>query len=298
MLSELLAGAMPLVPRPIMRRIAGRYIAGETQDEALAKLTELAGKGYSGIFDILGEGAGSEQHARNAARDYESGARAIAAAGLDAYISIKPTHMGLTPTDDSLALELYSHLARVCAELGLFLRVEMEDHTTCDGTLRIFEQLRGRFDAVGIVLQSRLLRTPQDIADLSPTQLDVRLVKGIYIEPEAIAHTQAAEISDAFVAAARDLIARGGVRLCFATHDGALGDRLIALVQEHGLAPDTYEFQVLLGVQEPLWQRWRSAGHAVRVYVPFGPEWRSYSQRRLGKNPALFKAVLRNLLPL
>lgn len=297
MLTQLFIGAMPLVPGPIMRRIAGRYIAGETQGEALAKLKELAGRGFSGIFDILGEGAGTEEHARAAAAAYVRGAEALAAQGLDAYISIKPTHMGLSADNEELPLELYSMIAERCSELGMFLRVEMEDHPTTDATLRIFEKLRARFDNVGIVLQSRLLRTLDDIAQLAPGPLDVRMVKGIYLEPERIAHTEPAAIRRAFVDCCRALLERGSVRLRLATHDEQMGEELIDLVREFGLSTEEYEFQVLLGVQEQLWTAWQSAGHPVRVYVPFGPEWRSYSQRRLRKNPDLFKAVLRDLMP-
>lgn len=297
MLTQLITRAMPLVPTPIMRRFAGRYIAGEEEAQAIAKLEELARRGHPGIFDILGEGEGSEDHARAAAAAYEHGARSIAAAGLDAYISVKPSHLGLAPGQEELPFELYSGLAKVCAELGLFLRVEMEDHPTTDGTLRLFERLRERFDDVGIVLQSRLLRTPSDVLALAPGPLDVRVVKGIYLEPAAIAHTGHAEISDAYVDLTRQLLERGDVRLGFATHDPALGERLLELVREFELGPEDYEFQVLLGVQEPLWKRWRDQGHTVRVYVPFGPEWRAYSQRRLSRNPELLKAVMRDLLP-
>ncbi len=267
MLTQLFIGAMPLVPGPIMRRIAGRYIAGETQ------------------------------HARAAAAAYARGAEALASRGLDAYISVKPTHMGLTADEEELPLELYSMLAERCAELGVFLRVEMEDHPTTDATLRIFEKLRARFDNVGIVLQARLLRTLDDIAKLAPGPLDVRMVKGIYLEPASIAHTEPRAISRAFVECCRALLERGSVRLRLATHDEKMGIELVELVREFGLSKDEYEFQVLLGVQEQLWTMWQSAGHPVRVYVPFGPEWRSYSQRRLRKNPDLFRAVMRDLMP-
>ena len=297
MLTKLMTSAMPLVPTPIMRRLAGRYIAGEEQGQAIARLRELAARGYSGIFDILGEGEGSEAHARAAADAYERGAEALAAAGLDAYISVKPTHMGLTAEDEELPFELYSRLAERCAALGLLMRVEMEDHPTTDGTLRVFERLRERYDNVGIVLQSRLFRTPEDISRLAPGPLDVRMVKGIYLEPPSLAHTERQAISDAYVAQTRQLLERGDVRVRFATHDTVLAGRLLELVREFGLGKDDYEFQVLLGVQEATWERWLHEGHSVRVYVPFGPEWRAYSQRRLKRNPDLAKAVIRDLLP-
>jgi proline dehydrogenase len=296
MLHKLLIRTMPLVPRILMRQIAGKYIAGETQGEALTELTRQAQQGYPGIFDILGEGSGSEIHARAAAASYKEGASAIAEAGLDAYISIKPTHMGLDTSED-LALSLYREVAEHCKGLGVFMRVEMEDHPTTEATLRIFERLRKDFERVGIVLQSRLFRTTEDIASLAPGPLDVRVVKGIYLEPAEIAHTDAAAIRKAYLGHARQLLERGNVRLRFATHDGPMAQDLVNLVEEFDLPKEAYEFQVLLGVQQPLWKLWSGQGHTVRVYVPFGPEWREYSQRRLGKNPDLLKAVMRDMLP-
>lgn len=297
MLHKLMMGTLPLIPRALMRRIAGKYIAGETQAEALAKLQELSAQGFSGVYDILGEGSSTEAHARSVARDYCAGASAIAAAGLDSYVSIKPTHLGLT-TDESLALELYREIARHCAEIGVFLRVEMEDHPTTEATLRIYDALRTEFTAVGIVLQARLFRTPADIEALTSGPIDIRLVKGIYLEPAEIAHTNHAAIRAAYVAQARQLLERGDVQLRLATHDDAMARELIDLLREFDVPKERYEFQVLLGVQQALWKRWRDEGHPVRVYVPFGPDWREYSLRRLRHNPELFRAVARDLLPI
>jgi proline dehydrogenase len=123
----------------------------------------------------------------------------------------------------------------------------------------------------------------------------VRLVKGVYLEPASIAHTEPEPIRAAFVACARSLLQRGA-RVSFATHDEDLGERLLGLVRELRLGPERFEFQVLLGVREPQWARWRSAGHRVRVYVPFGPEWRAYSLRRMQKNPEILRHVMRAAL--
>src|SRR4029077_14289862 len=125
---------------------------------------------------------------------------------------------------------------------------------------------------VGIVLQSRLLRTPTDIARLAAGQLWVRMVKGIYLEPAEIAHTQPAPIRAAYVECSRRLLARGA-RVSFATHDEVLAQELVALCRTLSVPRERYEFQVLLGVREALWESWRAAGERVRVYVPFGPEW-------------------------
>jgi proline dehydrogenase len=297
MLHKLLIGTMPFVPRPLMRRIAGRYIAGESLHEALDRLKSLAAEGFPGIFDILGEGSSTEEHARAAAAAYKLGATALARESLDAYVSIKPTHLGLQ-TSRALALELYWDVLAHCAALGIFVRVEMEDHPTTDATLSIFEDLRREFSNVGIVLQARLLRTLDDIAKLAPGALDVRMVKGIYLEPASIAHTAPGPIREAFVTACRRLLERGDVRLRLATHDEQLGGELIGLLEEFEVRREDYEFQVLLGVQRQLWTRWQAAGHRVRVYVPFGPEWREYSLRRLRHNPDLLKAIVRDLLPI
>jgi proline dehydrogenase len=285
---------VPALPTWLMRRLAARYIAGETLPEAIATLEKLRTRGFSGIIDVLGEDVLDEAAARAVVAKYRESASAVATRKLDCYVSVKPTHLGLR-TSEELCFQLYDELAVHCRALALELRVEMEDHSTTDATLRAFERLRARHPHVGIVLQSRLLRTPRDIAALAAGPLAVRLVKGIYLEPAAIAHTEPEPIRAAYVECARLLLERGA-RLSFATHDEDLAARLIELCRSRGVGRERYEFQVLLGVRESLWEAWRAAGERVRVYVPFGPEWRAYSTRRLRKNPQIFRHVLRDLL--
>jgi len=294
LLDQLAISALPLVPRPLMRRLSSRYIAGETLEDALSCLRALRARGHPGILDMLGEDVADEEGARAVSRAYVEAAQVSAAAGLDAHVSVKPTHVGLRISEE-LCHALYDELARTCAELGSFLRVEMEDHTAVDGTLRVFEALRKDHDNVGMVLQARLLRTPDDIAALAPGPLSVRVVKGIYLEPASIAHVDPEPIRQAYVELCRQLFGRGA-RISFATHDELLAGRLLALCDELALERDRFEFQVLLGVREPLWKAWQEAGHTVRVYVPYGPEWRAYSTRRLRKNPQILRHVLRDLL--
>jgi proline dehydrogenase len=277
-----------------MRRIAQRYIAGETLPEALVRLAELSLRGHPGIIDILGEGIVDEAAARAVVASYIEAASAVADRGLDCYVSVKPTHVGLTISED-LAFELYSRIAAHCRERKLFVRVEMEDHPTTDGTLRVFARLRREFANVGIVLQSRLFRTIDDIDRLAPGPLDVRIVKGIYLEPAEIAHTDPIRIREAYVQCVQKLVGRNA-RVCLATHDEFLAEACIGLVQAAGYAKNAYEFQVLLGVREELWSRWSQAGHSVRVYVPYGPDWRAYSLRRMKKNPQIVGHVMRNML--
>lgn len=285
---------LPYIPTFVMRRLAGRYIAGETLEEALVKLEELKQRGFPGIIDLLGEDVFDESQARNVVRTYKDIADQVAKRGLDAYVSVKPTHVGLKLSEE-LCYSLYAELAEHCQKKGLFLRVEMEDHPTTDGTLRVFERLRQRFSNVGIVLQSRLLRTLDDIQKMPKGPLNVRLVKGIYLEPAKIAHTEPVPIRNAYVEMAKKLLDRGAF-CSFATHDDLMAKDLIQAVQSRGLGKQTYEFQVLLGVREPIWSAWAQAGHTVRVYVPYGPEWRPYSTRRLRKNPKLFHQIMMDTL--
>ena len=295
-LDRLAISLLPAVPRPIMRRLSARYIAGERLEDAIARLNQLSTRGFRGIIDLLGEEVRDEAEARAVVGHYRDAARAVHAARLDTYISVKPTHVGLLISPD-LARELYAELARTLADLGLFLRVEMEDHRTTEDTLAVFRDLRAEFDNVGVVLQARLFRTPDDIARFPAARVSVRMVKGIYLEPAEIAHTEPEPIREAFLAATRQLWERGDY-VSLATHDPELADRAFALANELGKGPRDYEMQVLLGVQEPLWEQWLAAGHPVRVYVPYGPEWRAYSQRRLRKNPQIFRHVLRDTLRL
>ena len=292
LLDRSIIACLPLLPLPIMRSLSSRYIAGETLAEAIARLRPLIAQGYGGILDILGEDATDEAAARAVVDAYTGAADAIVAEGFDAYVSVKPTHLGLRLSDE-LCLELFAKLARRCEERSLFLRVEMEDHSTTDATLRIFERLRKEHDKVGIVLQSRLLRTPADIQALASGPLSVRMVKGVYLESAEIAHVERASISDAFVECSRLLFERGAT-VSFATHDELLGARLLELCRATDAPEGSYEFQVLLGVQERLWRTWRQGGEPVRVYIPFGPEWRAYSTRRLRKNPQILRHVMRD----
>jgi proline dehydrogenase len=285
---------LPVLPRWLMRRLAARYIAGEELADALDRLDQLRARGHPGILDVLGEDVLDEGAARKVVGEYRTAASALAERRLDCYVSVKPTHVGLRLSEE-LCFSLYDELARHCAALALEMRVEMEDHTTTDATLRVYERLRQRHENVGIVLQSRLKHTPRDIAALAPGPVRVRLVKGIYLEPATIAHTEPEPIRVAYVEMARLLAARGA-RMSFATHYEDLAERLIALCRELGIPRERYEFQVLLGVREALWDKWRAGGERVRVYVPFGPEWRAYSTRRLRKNPQIFRHVMRDLI--
>jgi proline dehydrogenase len=293
---DLVLRTLPYVPRPVMWRVAKRYVAGERLEDAVRALSELRERQHPGIIDVLGEDVSGEAQSRAVVEEYKQAAAAVVAARVDAYVSVKPTHLGLR-SSEKLCLELYRDLAAYCAARKLFLRVEMEDHTTTDATLRVFEALRPDFANVGIVLQSRLKRTLGDIQNLAPGPLDVRMVKGIYLEPAQIAHTEPEPIRAAYVECVRALWKRNA-SISLATHDERMAAQCFALLPEFGPNKPRYELQVLMGVMEHLWARWKNAGHTVRVYVPFGPQWLPYSLRRLRKNPQMLRHVMRASLGL
>ena len=171
LLERAVLATLPAIPRPLMRRLSARYIAGETIEEALAKLESLQGRGFPGVLDILGEDVADEAEAREVLGTYQAAATAAAERGLDSYVSIKPTHFGLRLSRD-LCEELYDQLLAHCATIGVFARVEMEDHSTTDDTLAIFHSLRSRHDNVGIV--TSLAPTAASASLSSRSLLDAR----------------------------------------------------------------------------------------------------------------------------
>ena len=261
-------------------------------------LERLGRAGFQSIIDILGEDVADEAAARGVVDQYKRASDGVAQGGYDAYVSVKPTHVGLR-TSEELAHDLFAEIATHAAGHGQFMRVEMEDHTTTDATLRIFQRLRSAHDNVGIVLQSRLFRTADDVEALlatDPAGLHVRMVKGIYLEPAEIAHVDPDPIRDAYVRLARRLV-EAGAFVSAATHDELVAEAVAADCSALG-RPDAFELQVLMGVRPRLWDTWRANGWPVRVYVPYGPEWRAYSQRRLRKNPTIFRHVLKDMVGL
>jgi proline dehydrogenase len=181
------------------------------------------------------------------------------------------------------------------ARRGLVVQIDMEDHTVTDATLELYRKMHARHGNAAAVLQARLRRTPDDAAALASTGAEVRLCKGIYLEPGRIAHRGFEDIQESYLEALRILV-EGGARVGIATHDTRLVERAEALVRRQGLTHERYEFQMLLGVRPALRRRLIEAGHRVRVYVPYGRDWEAYSVRRLRENPQLAGHVLRSLV--
>lgn len=289
---------LPLVPRALLWTIARRYVAGATRAEALARVAALRAQGYGTIIDVLGEGVRARADALAARDEYLRLADALDAAGADGQISVKPTHLGLL-LDPGLCEALLDELCVRCAPSGRRVRFEMEDAPTIDATLDVFGRVRARRDNVGCVLQSRLFRTADDVEMLldAPGPLDVRLVKGIYLEPASIAWTEPEPIRESYARLGRRLL-EGGAHVAFATHDDALADAARGMLREFGIerGSERYDFECLMGVRAAFAEALRVEGHHVKIYVPYGPDWRPYTLRRLRKNPEIARHVARALL--
>ena len=237
-------------------------------------------------IDVLGEEVSGRREAAEIVRAYHDVFEAIERERLDSNVSVKLTALGL-----NLAYELCrANLLRVvrhAAESGNFVRIDMEDSTTTTETLELYRELREEgLDNVGVVLQAYLRRTIRDIHDLAPLQPNVRLCKGIYLEPALIAYQEYEEVRQNFVRCLRELLQLGSY-VGVATHDQFLLDEGKRLVAEHGLTREQYEFQMLLGVRELAANRLVRDGHRLRIYVPFGEHWYQYSLRRLQENPKI-----------
>jgi proline dehydrogenase len=292
---RLIATSLPVVPKPLVRHFADRYMAGETLEDALATVASLNRIGAVATVDVLGEFIHERSQALRTADEYVALLDAIAREQLDSTVSVKLSALGLE-FDPDLALELVTRVVEVAAGHGNRVRIDMEHSGLTDGTLAVYRTLReAGHENVGIVLQAYLRRTFDDVRALADLTPSVRLVKGIYIEPPEIAYTERALINRNFLALLRELVDLG-CRVAVATHDEALVGEARRLADQRNLTPDIYEFQLLLGVKEQLRDRLIAAGHRVRIYTPYGEAWYGYSVRRLKENPSIAGYVARDVL--
>jgi len=277
---------MPAVPKPVVRRISSHYIAGEELDDALRVVLQLNHEGKLATIDVLGEEITEPEEAQAIAAAYREAFEAIERGRLDSNVSIKPTALGL-----KLGYELFrenlTDVVEHAASRGNFVRIDMEDSSTTDDTLRLYRELRAAgHDNVGVVLQARLKRTLADIAELAELTPNVRLCKGIYLEPPELAYRDFDSIRASFVHALEALL-EAGCYVGIATHDEWLLEQGQRLVSTRGLGREDYEFQMLLGVRPALGDELVRGGHRLRIYTPFGKHWYAYSLRRLQENPKI-----------
>ncbi|GBE30595.1 MAG TPA: proline dehydrogenase [Bacteroidetes bacterium] len=292
---RLIAETLPFVPRPLVRHFSAPYIAGETLQDAVDSVKKLNSEGAMATIDVLGEAVSRMEEADKAADSYLPVIEAIVREELDANISIKPTMLGLALDYDACK----SNFTRVIEKLrphDMMLRIDMEDSPYTSLTLDLVNELRGDYSNIGLVLQSYMRRSMDDLkTHVIPNQTNIRLCKGIYVEPSQIAYQDFDVVRRNYSHLLRTALSNG-VYVGIATHDEVLTWEAVQIIGELGLSPDQYEFQMLLGVTPELRRQLIRDGHRMRVYVPFGKDWYAYASRRLKENPKIAGYVLKDIL--
>jgi proline dehydrogenase len=289
-LDRVLVRAIPVVPKAIVRPLSRRYIAGPSLDDALRAIRDLEASGRAATVDVLGEQLTSREQIASLVSEYRRALNAFARDGLDATLSLKVTALGLK-LDPALCAENVRAIADDARSRSLAVELDMEDSTTTDATLDIYRSLReDGYDNVVIAIQAYLRRSRDDVRALLSLTPRVRLVKGIWIEPPAVAYSDYDTIRGSYVRLLDELLA-GGAFVAVASHDEWIHWQAIDAIDRHGYGSDGYEFQMLLGVREHLGDALIERGSRVRVYVPYGEDWHAYSVRRFKENPRLARYV-------
>ncbi len=289
-LSESPTAKKMVIGTPVSRRMAQRFVAGDTLQEAIEAARALNASGLSVSLDFLGESVSTREEAEEAADMAVRTLEAIAAEGIDGNISIKPTQLGLD-LDEAFCRANVERVLTRARELGdgeaeIFVRLDMESSDYTERTVALVEELHAAgFRNVGTVLQSYLRRTPEDLERLMALGTRVRLVKGAYQEPDEVAFPDKADTDRMFVEEMHRLLQEGHYP-AIATHDEAIIRDARHHAWDHGVDKDAFEFQMLYGVRRDLQTRLREEGYRVRVYVPFGDSWYPYLMRRLAERPS------------
>ncbi len=270
----------------LAKRFASRFVAGETIEEALEAVAALNARGIRASLDLLGESVTNAAEAQETGREYVTLLERIQARGLDANVSVKLTAMG-QDIDEGLCVETIGAVLRTAQGFGNFVRLDMESSAYTQKTLDLFY---GRLypaypENVGIVLQSYLYRTDDDVKRANQERCRVRICKGAYKEPPAVAYPDKADVDTSYVRAMQALM-RDGRYPGIATHDEAIIAEAKRFAKAEGIATDRFEFQMLYGVRRDLQDALVREGYNVRVYVPFGTQWYPYLMRRLAERPA------------
>lgn len=294
LLDWLVAKALPITPRRIVKIVAQRYIAGETVEDAMNTVARLNREGAMGTVDVLGEFVKNRDVALHETDRSITVIEEIHRRNLDSGLSVKLTSLGLD-IDSTFCRENVRRILKRAAELDIFVRIDMENSPYTDETLAIARQMWAEFPGnVGVVLQAYLRRTLDDIHALAPLGMSFRLCKGIYVEAEEIAYKGREGVQQNYLRCLDALFDHGSY-VGIATHDDVLIDGARKIIADRALPPTAYEFQMLLGVRDAKRRELITEGRKMRVYVPFGEDWYGYSVRRLKENPAIaghvFKAI-------
>lgn len=284
---------------PPARRVARRFIAGETLEEALSVAKKLNDEGKEVTLNFLGEGGTTREETRRVVEDYARILEQVHEQKLKATISVKPTHLGLK-LGAALYGENLERLLETSDRLGLSLEVDMEDSGTTEETLQFIYSNTQEKRCLRVALQAYLHRTAKDLNALVERGGSARLVKGAYDEPEDVAWRMKSEVDESYgrliEASLSPNAMASGFYPAFGTHDHRLIDRIIAFAEKHNIPKDRFELQMLLGIRNPLQDKLVEQGCKVRVYVPFGSQWYPYFMRRLAERPANVLFMLRALL--
>jgi proline dehydrogenase len=292
-LNDLVVRVLPLAPRSVVQRVASRYVAGETLAQALGCVSSLNAQGCMATLDVLGEDVTRREESEETVAEYLRALEAVAARRLDSNVSVKLTALALKVDPQHCRREFRRILERA-KQLGNFVRIDMEDSSVTEETIRIYNEARAEFDNVGLVLQAYLRRSLEDAQNAARAGANVRICKGIYVEPPEIAFQDPDEIRSSYLRML-EVFLDAGCYVGIATHDPPVIEGALESVRRRKLPAEAYEFQMLLGVAGDLRRRLVASGHRLRVYVPYGRSWYAYSMRRLKENPAIAGHVLRGL---
>jgi proline dehydrogenase len=293
-LDKVIANSVPVIPRPVVKRISSRYIAGDTLEEAVSTIGDLNKEGCVATIDLLGESTGSKADAAAKLKDYEKVIDALDEHDLHSGISVKLTGLGLTLNEELCRANL-EEVIEYAADRGRFVRVDMEDSPYTEATLDMVRDMHERHENTGAVLQAYMRRSIEDVQNIIESGFSVRLCKGIYDEPRSMAYKDFDTVRQNYIFLLDELL-KGGVYVGIATHDEFLIWHALRLIHQLEIPEDRYEFQMLLGVDEELRSILVGAGHKLRVYVPFGEDWYEYSTRRLKENPKIAGYVARDVI--
>ena len=294
-LNTLVAYSLPLVPKFIVRQFSKRYVAGDDIQDAVSVIKALNEKGIVATADVLGEFCNERKKAEASAEIYFELLRAIEHNGLQSHVSVKLTQLGLK-IDKTFCLNIVRQIIKSAKSYNNFVRLDMEDSSCTSDTIDIFLALKKEYDNVGVVLQSYLRRTSADAMNLAGVTANIRLCKGIYIEPRTIAYKDPTLINQNFLSVLEFLLQRRSYT-GIATHDEKLVFGAERIIENLKLKTSEYEFQMLLGVDEELRDIIVERSHPMRVYVPFGRDWHSYCVRRLKENPQIAGYVMKAMMP-
>lgn len=299
MFNKMIAGLLPHMPKKLVWIFSKQYIAGETLDQAIVNAKKLNAEGIMTTIDVLGEFITTLAEAKTNKEEYLQVIEAAEKAGVDGNYSLKPTFFGLL-LDKEVAYQHIREVVARAASYNNFVRIDMEDSPCTDMEIDLFRKLKKEFPAnVGLVVQAYLKRTRQDINSFDDLNslahpVNLRVCKGIYIEPESIAYKQYEEVNSHFLDDVECML-KEGMYPAIATHDVPVIEGAYKLLEKYKVDKDKYEFQMLYGVTPALRKSILDKGHRMRVYVPFGKQWFGYSTRRLKENPKMAGVIIKAL---